>query len=1274
MQESKPRDDRRSLRLPAARILSNGRYTVSLTSVGTGSSRLGAIALSEGIGGRRDLRGGLDLLLRDRESGLAWPVGVDGDAGAETDYMAVWTAGSARLSGRREGIASEQVAVVHPDHDVELHRVRIKNLGRRPRRLELSAYLEPVLLPARAHEAHPAFSKLFLQTEWREEARALIVRRRRRAPEDDPPCLLLSMPGVEPVSHESDRSRLLPRAAGVQAARLAPALAELTGRTGSVLDPALCLRRELHLEPGRSVELLVLVGATRDAESMLPVLARLAAPGGFDGVLDGAMTSQLHMLAELGLTGDQAGYLELLGAALIMDHSALRPWAAPVRPPVRADKVRDRLGLDRERPFILADEGRMSAGDLFLLRRGQLYWQALALPLDLVVLGAADQESRQPGVLDGSRRLSRERLTAEDLLVLGGAAALSLRDRLPDLIAVQNAPETGRVAKASDAGAVAEGGDLRFFNGYGGFDADGREYVIRMKHGNGKLHLPPRPWTNVIANETFGFLVSETGAGMTWRGNSREHRLTPWSNDPILDPHGEAFYLRDEESGRFWSPLPGPVPAAADYEMRHGIGYSRCTVSLDGLDHETVLFAAQRDPLRLTRIRLHNSSRRKRRLSLWAYYELSLGAEGAGGTRHLVTSPGGGPGELRATRGGPIAFAAVIGDGSANEASGSGDRGAFLGERCDVSAPAALLDGRLEVKTGAHLDSCFAQRVALELEPGGDAEVCFLFGEADGEAEIESIRRAHGDPERVRRALEDVRQSWRSFCDRLQVSTPAPELDILVNGWLPYQTLGCRILGRSAFYQSGGAFGFRDQLQDAASLLMHDPGLVRRQILLNAAHQFEAGDVMHWWHPLIDIGIRTRFADDLLWLPLLTAEYLTATGDAAILAVEIDFLRGRPLAPGEDEALLPVEAAGDPADLYEHCCRTVDRSLGTGANGLPLFGCGDWNDGMNRVGRGGRGESVWMGFFLASVLDAWLPFVAERGDDARHERYRLHRQALAAALETAGWDGDWYRRGYYDDGTPLGSRGSDECRIDALVQAWSVLSGAADPGRAERALASAEEHLISESDGLIRLLAPPFDSTGQDPGYIKGYVPGVRENGGQYTHAALWVVRAFAKLGRRDRVAGLLALLNPINHSDSPEAADRYQVEPYVVAADVYGVPPHVGRGGWTWYTGSSGWMLRVAVESLLGFHVEGGSTGILSPCIPDDWPRYEIGYRPDDAGTLYRIAVENPRLCSAGLVSCSLDGEEIGFESGECRFPLEQDGREHVLILTLGPAPGGAS
>jgi N,N'-diacetylchitobiose phosphorylase len=813
---------------------------------------------------------------------------------------------------------------------------------------------------------------------------------------------------------------------------------------------------------------------------------------------------------------------------------------------------------------------------------------------------------------------------------------------------------------------------LRFFNGHGGFSADGREYVVRLEPGAHGPRRPPLPWTSVVANEEAGFLVSESGAGYTWSANSRENRLTPWSNDPVADPHGEALYLRDEEAGVFWSPTPGPAPGTGPYEARHGWGFTRFRHAGAGLEQDTCMFVPRRDPVKIVRLRVTNRGERPRRLSAWGYFQWVLGGLPQESGWDVATRLDPATGAVLAVnreRGefsGRVAFAAALAPAGGGEVECTADRAAFLGPRGSPAFPAALrsaapLDGR----TGAGLDPCAAFRVPFTLAPGASVELAFLLGEAEDEAAARALLACYADADAVGRALGEARAFWADTLAAVQVATPSPELDLMVNGWLAYQNLACRVWGRSAFYQSGGAFGFRDQLQDSSALVYLDPELTRAQILLHAAHQFVEGDVLHWWHPPLSKGIRTRFSDDLLWLPYVAAFYVGATGDAGVLDEEARFVAARALEAGEDEAFLVPDDSGERASVYEHCCRALDRSLTRGAHGLPLMGTGDWNDGMNRVGREGRGESVWLGFFLLEILDDWIPLCDGRGDAERAARYRAYRAGLAAALDAdgAGWDGAWYRRAYYDDGAPLGSAANDECRIDAIAQAWAVLSGAAPAERAERALDAMEEHLVSERDGIIRLLTPAFDRTPHDPGYIKGYLPGVRENGGQYTHAALWAVRALAEAGRCDRAARLLEMLSPVSHGRTAEEAAVYQAEPYVVAADVYGVAPHVGRGGWTWYTGSAGWMFRVALESVLGFTLRGGDTLVLRPCIPDEWPGFTVRHRLPDGRTTYEVVVTRGAETRA-----SLDGEEVPLEGAAVRVPLARDGAAHRVEVVLGP------
>lgn len=803
----------------------------------------------------------------------------------------------------------------------------------------------------------------------------------------------------------------------------------------------------------------------------------------------------------------------------------------------------------------------------------------------------------------------------------------------------------------------------------GAFERGGAEYAMRLPWNGAALDLPPMPWVNVIANPRCGCIVSETGAGYTWCRNSQANRLTPWSNDPVSDPHGEALYLRDEDDGAFWSPLPGPAPAPARYEARHGFGYSRFRLRWSELEHEVAVSVARHDPVKCVTLRLRNRGPAPRRLSLYACQRLVMGSQpaAAGAIRSwrrgaALCAANDQAGDFA----GGIAFSTLVAERPLVEETGC-DRRAFIGANGSLRAPAALRAASLDGAVGADLDPCFARRAVFVLAPGEALSLHLLLGGAMGEAELEQMLSRYADPAAIEAEREAALAQWRDSLGAIRVRTPVPAIDHMLNGWLPYQALSCRIWGRSAFYQSGGAYGYRDQLQDAGNLAPLWPQLTREQILLHAAHQFSEGDVLHWWHPQpLERGLRTRFSDDLLWLPYVAAGYVAQTGDAALLDEAAPFLSAPALEDGHDEAYLKPRLSGESDTVYEHCCRALDRSLTRGAHGLPLMGCGDWNDGMNRVGREGRGESVWLGFFLVAILDAFIPLARAR-DDERAGRYAAYRKQLEADLNLGGWDGGWFRRAYYDDGTPMGTHTAAECRIDGLAQAWAVLSGAAAPGRGEQAMRAAREQLVAERDGLLRLLTPPFVETPQDPGYIKGYVAGIRENGGQYTHAACWMIAAAARLGWREEAVRWLERISPQWHD--AHSRRRYQVEPYVIAADIYGARPHVGRGGWTWYTGAAGWAWRVGLEYVLGLRLEQGHTLVVAPCIPDTWPAFEVEYRLPGSDTVCHLRVVNPDGAAARVVTATLDGAPVPVEQGVARLLLSPDGRRHAAVVTLGAA-----
>ncbi|MFI5330470.1 MAG: GH36-type glycosyl hydrolase domain-containing protein, partial [Desulfobaccales bacterium] len=799
-------------------------------------------------------------------------------------------------------------------------------------------------------------------------------------------------------------------------------------------------------------------------------------------------------------------------------------------------------------------------------------------------------------------------------------------------------------------------GDLMFFNGLGGFTPDGREYVITTT----EQQVTPAPWVNVLANPHFGTVISESGLAYTWSENAHEFRLTPWGNDPVSDASGEAFYLRDEETGHFWSPMPLPSRGATPYASRHGFGYSVFEHTEDGISSEVWVYVALDAPIKFTVLKVRNVSGRSRRLSATGYVEWVLGDQRSKSTMHVVTEVDPKSGALLARNpyntefSDRVAFFKV----DATTRTVSGDRTEFLGRNGTLRSPAALSRSRLSGKVGAGLDPCAALQVPFELADGQEREIVFTLGVGrdvdDARDLVQHFRGSKGGSD----ALDAVWQYWNHTLGAVQVETPDQSLNVLTNGWLLYQTLACRLWARSGYYQSGGAFGFRDQLQDVMALIYAEPHLVREHLLLCASRQFPEGDVQHWWHPPWGRGVRTRCSDDYLWLPLATCRYVLNTGDTGVLAEPIHFIQGRPINPEEDSYYDLPNRTPETATLYDHCVRAILRGLRFGEHGLPLMGSGDWNDGMNLVGAHGQGESVWLGFFLYEVLTQFSEVARVHGDVSFAERCARDAAGLRRNIEAHGWDGEWYRRAYFDDGSPLGSAHNPECRIDSIAQSWSVLSGAGDAGRARLAMEAVDQRLVRREQALIQLLDPPFDKSDLNPGYIKGYVPGVRENGGQYTHAAIWAAMAFAALGDRGRAWELLAMINPVNHARSPEEIAIYKVEPYVVTADVYARSPHTGRGGWTWYTGSAGWMYRLIVESLLGLRLEVDKLR-FTPCLPAEWSGFTMHYRYRE--TVYHIAVQ--RLPAGKDSMCvTLDG----VDQPDNTIPLVDDRQEHYVEVSI--------
>lgn len=1282
-------------------LLSNGRHTVMLDTVGSGFSRWHALAVTRWREDPVTDPWGSYLLLRDEQDGTTWSATMQPFGVAHDDDTTAFGDGRATF-GRRVGDLQAMLEVaVAADADVELRRLTLTNHGDTARTLTLTSYAELVLAPAAADNAHPAFSKMFVQTAWDAAHGLLLATRRRRS--DSAPSVWAAhgvrvegQPADAEVGYETDRARFLGRGRTLRSALAMQPGAALSGSTGCVLDPVFSLRQPVIVAPGASVRVLfwTQLAGSRDAAATLA--ERMQADPAGEQVFAGA---QAHAMAErqrLGIDDTQAAGFANWARALLMADPAQRAAPGALARGRGGAPTLWAKGISGDRPIILACIDNSAAiarvHDVLLAQRS---WQAQQLGVDVVLLDtAAAGDDTIQAVLGSLVEQQQAHLKADDAATkaeifllhqcdidnglrdgLMTAARIVLDDRdagpveATDIAAATPAPRpapTPVAAIATDTDAEAT---LEFANGHGGFTDGGRTYRIDL---DSKRHTPA-PWVNVIANPSFGFMVSADGGGYAWSVNSQQNALTPWPNDPVSDTPHDIIYLRDSDSGALWSATALPIRVdSARYRIVHGKGWTRFHTDAHGIELELVQCVPTADPLKLSRLRLRNRSGRQRRLSVTGYVEWMLGANGRVTAPSVVTSRDTTTGALLARNRWRADFAdhvAFLDLGGCQQAS-SGDRAAFLGPLGSVAAPAALVDSApLAGGVGAGLDPCGAVQTQVELPPDTQVDLLFLLGDAPSETDAQALIAKYRSID-FDAVLDDVRAQWDGMLDTVQVRTPDRAMDLMLNHWLPYQVLSCRVWARTAYYQASGAYGFRDQLQDVMALCVSRPDVAREHLLRAAGRQFVEGDVQHWWLPPSGQGIRTRVSDDRGWLPYAAAHYISVTGDTAILDETLPFLDGPTLADDATDAFFQPSVSKRTASFHEHCALAIDVSLTRGTHGLPLIGTGDWNDGMNSVGEKGRGESSWMGWFLLAVIDGFAPHAEQRGETDRAARWRQYGAELRPALEQA-WDGEWYRRGYYDDGTPLGSHDNRECRIDCIAQSWSLIAGATDRQRSAQAMASVDTLLIDHEHQVARLFTPPFDRSDKDPGYIKGYPPGVRENGGQYTHGAIWSVYGWAALGDGERAAALFDLLNPVHHSNTPDALQRYKVEPYVACADVYSVDPHVGRGGWTWYSGSAGWLYRAGLEAVLGFHLRGDALWI-DPCIPREWPGFEISYRHCGAQhvTRYEIAVENPRGVSCGVAAAQLDGNALDNAApGErgWQLALADDGGHHHVRIVLG-------
>jgi cellobiose phosphorylase len=1276
--------------IPEVHLLSNGRYHVMATHAGGSYSRWRDLAVTRWREDATSDGWGTFIYLRDRDSGRYWSTAHQPTLRRADHYEAIFVQARAEYRRRDQAIEAHTEISVSPEDDVEIRRVTLTNQSYRLRHIEVTSYAEVVLAPLNADLAHRAFSNLFVQTEILPERQAILCTRRPRTPGEQVPWMfhLLAAPGAtaHESSYETDRARFIGRgrtAANPVVLDRDSAL-DLSNTAGAVLDPIVAIRRTLTLSPDESVSVQIISGVADTREAALALLEKYCDRHFVERAFEMAWFQSQEVLRHLNASEADAQVFGRLASSVVFGNALRRAAPGIIARNQLGQSGLWRFAISGDLPIVLLHIGDLNRIDLVKqVLQAHAYWRMKGLIADLVIVnedfsgyravlqdlimglinaGPEAQVIDKPGGVFVRRT---EELTEDERVLLQTVARIVFSDTAETLIeqverrvsAERASDRLEPLQQAADEPVYALAARDRIFsNGLGGFTPDGHEYVVTLEPGQ----TTPAPWVNVIASPHIGTVVSESGSAYTWAENAHEFRLTPWHNDPLSDSSGEALYIRDEETGAFWSPTPLPARGRSGYVCRHGFGYSVFEHFESGIASELFTYVAMDAAVKFVVVKLHNQSQRARRLSLTGYWELVLGEWRHANLMHIVTETDPHSGALFAHNayGREYANRVVFAHVSERDRSVSGSRTEFIGRNGSLASPAAMRRKRLSGRTGAGLDPCAAIQTRIELAAGQTREIVFVFGAAHNADEARHFIQRFGGQAGAQQALDTVWDHWNRTLGAVNVDTPDPALNVLANGWLVYQTLSCRLWGRSGYYQSGGAYGFRDQLQDTMALLHATPWLAREQLIRCAGRQFLKGDVQHWWHPPNGQGVRTHFSDDYLWLPYATCRYVRATGDTGVLDEPIHFLEGRELYAEEEAYYDQPQRSPEAASLYEHCVRAIKHGLRFGAHHLPLMGSGDWNDGMNLVGRDGKGESVWLAWFLVENLELFADLARGRNDQEFSEACSAQATLLRSNIEAQAWDGAWYRRAWFDDGTPLGSAANDECQIDSISQSWAVLSGGGNPLRARQAMTAVDQRLVRRDAKLIQLLDPPFDKSNLEPGYIKGYVPGVRENGGQYTHAAIWATMAFAMMGDTERAWELFDLLNPVHHGSTADAIERYRVEPYVMCADIYAAPPHTGRGGWTWYTGAAGWMYRLTVETLLGLHLEVDHLRIV-PCVPAHWEAYTIHYRYRE--TVYHIAFRRAAQGEQGI-RVTVDG----VLRPDPRIPLNDDRREHYVEVDL--------
>ncbi len=1279
-------------------VLSNGSMRMLMTDSGSGYLEWRDIALTRWREDNTFDSWGIWFYVQDLDQEKSWSIGRQPIRKNPDEYQVIFAPHMTEIRRVNEDLKMIMQTTIMPNDDICLHKITITNQTDQKRHFRILSYGEVVLAPQDTDQQHPAFNKLFIESDYDHDLKMLTYRRRKRSSDEAPlgmaHLVYDDLPGE--VEYESARDKFIGRAHDVSNPITIEKNHPLSKTAGITLDPIFSLGKHATLEPNQAATITFMTLGVESKKEARTLAGQLRNETRIENAFTSARAHSEQILRALALESEKLSLYQLLLSRIIYPISGLRAEPSLLAKNVLGQSGLWPFGVSGDYPILcLMIDSKDKIEDVQEVLLAHTYWRKMGMMIDLVILNTKDEGYTHElndkihqaiNVMDSQSWVNRRggifvitasQLDQNNLILLKAAASVLLDFITGDLDQQLREPvvfdpdlpsfiPTGAEKEFSSGKALQRPQDLIMDNEMGGLSPDGKEYQIFLqdypKSTKGVGQITPVPWSNVIANENFGFLITESGGGYTWAINSGENRLTPWTNDPVSDPVGESLYLRDEITGNIWSPTPQPAGAGSDYLVRHGQGYSVFESFNNGFKQEMRVFTDEEAPVKIIELTLINQTDEHRRLTGTYVAEWVLSSNRSRMSPFIIPRYDNQSGSLLARN----SYSAEFSNHVAFLTSDlpvhgiTTDRREFFGSPGNRQAPAGLKRIGLSGQVKAGMDPCAALQTHINFNANEKKTVTFILGQGSDESEAKHLAEKFSKKENFKTSWDKAKKAWESRLSSLQVTTPEPSLDMMINRWLPYQTLSSRIWGRSGFFQSSGAYGYRDQLQDVVSILAIKPEESKAHILRAARHQFEEGDVLHWWQPPSGRGVRTRITDDLLWLVYVTYEYVTKTGDASILEEKVPFLVGDPLEDEEEQRYELYGTSEDDYSIFEHCQRALEYGDTEGPRGLPRIGSGDWNDGMNRVGIGGQGESVWLGWFIYENHKRFAELCDLMNKPDLAQKHRDRAKALSQTINTVAWEENQFLRGFYDDGTPLGSKKNKECKIDSLPQSWSVMTQGAPEDRQKKAIQSVEKHLVDQEARIIKLFTPPFDETKHDPGYIKGYPPGVRENGGQYTHAAVWAVWAQTVLGQGNKAFDQFMFLNPLTHSQDIDAANLYSVEPYCVAADVYSTSPFTGRGGWTWYTGSSGWLYRLGTEAMLGFQMKGDHFAI-NPCIPSEWAGYQMVFRKD--GSTYHIKVKNPEGVEHGVKQIYLDGEELQ----ENRIPLNNNPSEHEIVVVMG-------